>query len=375
MSRFIMFRANVDHDGDAYGLVRTLKGMQDEVNQRRSKALFLSNVTKLTGQKGAVDSVETARRENARPDGYIEYNMGFEAPAQDPNKASDLANQLALMQDARQQIQSYININPALMAQDDQHSGVAINYLQKAGTAELGNFLRNYCGWKLRLYRAIWNIVSRTWQAERWIRVTDNQGLAQFIQLNGLEEDEFGQPVIINAIGALDVEISMDEGPEVANMMQDAYEIIKDDPTIPWQIKLEFMPLPSSMKKAIEQKLQQAAQQQQPDPKLQVAQIGAQAAQQKGQFEVQKAEASAHAEIVNAQQDALARQQDAGLEHERMLAERQRIAMEIEQRRQEHAFKMQELAAQHETRQAEHAARRHAMAQHRPAPHQPGAGA
>lgn len=393
MSRFVMFRANVDHDGDAYGLVRTLKGMQDEVNQRRSKALFLSNVTKLTGQKGAVDSVEVARRENARPDGYIEFNMGFEPPVPDPNKSADLANQLALMQDARQQIQSYININPALMAQEDQHSGVAINYLQKAGTAELGSFLRNYCAWKLRVYRTIWNIVSRTWQAERWIRVTDNQGLAQFIQINGMEVDEWGQPVIINAIGALNVEISMDEGPDVANMMQDAYEIIKDDPTIPWQIKLEFMPLPASMKKAVEQKLAQAQQQQAPDPKLQAVQMKAQSDersaqlkfqqdQQKGAAEVQRANVQAEAEKFNAQQDALARQQDQQAAREqhaqdlrmemmRVEAEREKIRMQIEQARQEHEFAMAELQRQHQTKQAEHAAKRKAaamQARRRPTP-------
>jgi hypothetical protein len=396
MSRFVMWRANVDHDGDAYGLVRTLKGMQDEVNQRRSKALFLSNVTKLTGQKGAVDSVETARRENARPDGYIEYNMGFEPPAPDPNKSADLANQLALMQDARQQIQSYINVNPTLMAQDDQHSGVAINYMQKAGTAELGSFLRNYCAWKLRVYKAIWNIVSRTWQAERWIRVTDNEGLAQFIQLNGLELDQWGQPVIINAIGSLNVEIAMDEGPDVANVMQDAYEIIKDDPTIPWQIKLEFMPMPASMKKAIEQKLAQAQQQQAPDPKLQAVQMKAQSDersaqlkanidQQKGAAEVQKANVQAQAEQFNAQQDALARTQDQQAAREqhandlrmevmRVEAEREKIRQQMDQARQDHEFKMAELRAQHVTRQAEHAAKRKAAAmQARRRPTQAGA--
>lgn len=391
MSRFVMWRANVDHDGDAYGLVRTLKGMQDEVNQRRSKALFLSNVTKLTGQKGAVDSVETARRENARPDGYIEYNMGFEPPAADPNKSADLANQLALMQDARQQIQSYINVNPTLMAQDDQHSGVAINYMQKAGTAELGSFLRNYCAWKLRVYRAVWNIVVRTWKAERFIRVTDQEG-AQMIQLNGVGEDEWGQPVIINAIGSLNVEISMDEGPDVANLMQDAYETIKDDPTIPWQIKLEFMPLPASMKKSIEQKLQQQAQSQPPDPKIQAAQLKAQTDQQKGQIdiqsaqlkaqtdqqkgaaEVQKANVQAAAEKFNAEQDAMARQQDQQAAREqhandlrmelmRVEAEREKIRMQMEQARHQHEFDMAELRAQHQTRQAEHAAKRKAAAQ------------
>jgi hypothetical protein len=391
MSRFIMFSAAVDHDGDRYGFVRNLKGPQDELNQRRSKALFMSNVTRLLAQKGAVDSVETARREYARPDGFVEYNMGFDPPKPDDTSA-DLAQQLALMQDARQEIDSFVNINPALMGGVvDDHSGVAINLLQKAGIAELGTFLRNYRAWKIRVYRAVWNIAKRTWQAERWIRVTDNQNVAQFIQINGMELDQWGQPVLINMIGNLNVEITMDEGPDVENLMQDTYNSIKDDPTIPWQIKLEFMPLPSSFKKNIEQKLAQASQQQKPDPKLQAAQVQAQVAQQKGQIDLQKAQIdaqsaqaksqaetavahmAAQAEITNAQQDALARQQDAQLQREKAQAEREQIRMEMVQAAADHTYKMRELQEQHRTRQAEHAARRQAMKARPKQPAQSGA--
>lgn len=386
MSRFEMWSAFVDHDGDRYGFVRNLKGPQDELNQRRSKALFMSNVTKLTGQKGAVDSVEMARRENARPDGYIEYNMGFDPPAPDPNKSADLANQLALMQDSRQEIDSYVNINPATIAQSDrdEHSGVAINLLQKAGTAELGSFLRNYRSWKLRVYRKAWNIISRTWQNERYIRVSGEDKKPIFVQINALETDEWGQPMIINAVGSLNVEISMDEGPDELNLMQEAYDVIKDDPTIPFAIKLMFMPISSSLRKQIEQKMAQAAQSQPPDPKLQAVQLKAQSDeraaqlkanidQQKGAYEVQKANVQAQAEQFNAQQDALARTQDQQAAREqhandlrmevmRVEAEREKIRQQMEQTRQDHEFKMAELRAQHITRQAEHAAKRKAAA-------------
>jgi hypothetical protein len=393
MSRFEMWSAFVDHDGDRYGFVRNLKGPQDELNQRRSKALFMSNVTKLTAQKGAVDSIEVARRENARPDGYIEYNPGFEPPAPDPNKSADLANQLALMQDARQEIDSYVNINPATLAQSDQdeHSGVAINMLQKAGTAELGSFLRNYRSWKLRVYRKCWNIISRTWQNERYIRVSGEDKKPLFIQLNALELDEWGQPMIVNAIGSLNVEISMDEGPDESNLMQETYDVIKNDPTIPFAIKLMFLPVGSSFRKQIEQKMQEAAQSQPPDPKIQAAQLKAQTDQQKGQIdihtaqmkaqsdqqknaaEVQRANVQAEAEKFNAQQDALARQQDqqrAQAQHAadmrmevmRVEAEREKLRLQMEQARQQHEYDMAELRAQHATRQAEHAAKRQAAA-------------
>src|SRR5215471_3047819 len=38
-SKFLMFSASVDHDGDRYGFVRNFRGPQDEINHRRSKAL------------------------------------------------------------------------------------------------------------------------------------------------------------------------------------------------------------------------------------------------------------------------------------------------------------------------------------------------
>jgi len=157
------------------------------------------------------------------------------------------------MQDARQEIDSFANISPNILSQDDssEHSGVAINMLQKAGIAELGSFFRNYSDWKERVYRATWNIIKHTWQAERFIRVTDNQGLAQFIQLNGMDVDEYGEPVIVNAIGELSVEIEIDDGPDTSNLMQDAYDVLKQDPTVPWQIKIFFMPISDTMKKQV----------------------------------------------------------------------------------------------------------------------------
>ena len=40
-----------------------------------------------------------------------------------------------------------------------------------AGIAELGPYILSYKGFKLRVYRMIWNIVQQYWTAERWIRI------------------------------------------------------------------------------------------------------------------------------------------------------------------------------------------------------------
>jgi hypothetical protein len=49
--RFLMFSANVDHDGDRYGFIRNLKSPQDEVNHRRSKALHLLNARRVMSKR------------------------------------------------------------------------------------------------------------------------------------------------------------------------------------------------------------------------------------------------------------------------------------------------------------------------------------
>lgn len=385
--RYIMFSAAVDHDGDRYGFLRNLKGPQDEVNQRRSKALHISNNTRLTVEKGAVDDVETTRREAARPDGVIEFNKGFEPPIE-KTKEEDLQAHLALMQDARAKITGFANIMPdrVTAAEQGEHSGVAIDRLQKAASADLGTFLRNYKAWKMRVYRAVWSAIQHNWKAERYIRVNGgSQEVVQFFEVNKTAINQWGQPTIENLVGSIDVDIILDEGPDTANLMQDAYELIKDDPTVPWSIKLKFMPMPASMKAEVEQEL--AKQAQQPDPKTQIEQLKAQTQQQKSQadiagiqqkgqadiaktnLELQAKHVQAQAEIVNAQQDALARQQDAQRAREQHVAdmriegmraetERQKLLLEMESARAEHEFKMRELAEQHRTSMAQHTAKR-----------------
>jgi hypothetical protein len=91
------------------------------------------------------------------------------------------------------------------------------------------------------------------WQSERWVRVTDSDGVKQFLAINQLGLNQWGQPIIANAVGSLDVDIILDEGPDVANLLQDAYEMAKDDPTVPWQVKLQLMPMPASIKKQLQQ--------------------------------------------------------------------------------------------------------------------------
>lgn len=288
--RFIMFSAAVDHDGDRYGFVRNLKSAQDEINQRRSKALFTTNSRRIIADKGAVDDVEKARSEWARPDGYIEKNPKLDIKPDDTT--ADLAGQMQFLQEAKQEIDQSAPATPVMPGSETMPkntSGRAINLLQQAGTTELGPFILAYRGWKLRVYQAVWNCAQRYWTAERWIRVTDDQDMVKFIQLNGLDVDEWGRPQLVNYLGALNVDIVLDEGPDAVNMQADTWDQVQaamqSGTQFPPQVVIQLMTIPQSQKKLILQMMQQP-----PDP---VDQAGKQLYLKQMSADIEKTQADA----------------------------------------------------------------------------------
>lgn len=299
--KYIMFSANVDQDGDRYGFVRNMRSSQDEINQRRSKGLHILNSRRVIINKGSGLDVEKTRREAARPDGVIEWEGTTEPKFDDGAKAQELNGHLGFLEDAKNEIENY-GFNPALIGQGvDKLSGRAMQIQQQAGIAELGPYLIAFRGWKLRVYRAIWNAVQRYWTAERWIRVTDDDGIAQFMAVNRMDVDpRTGMPALVNALGSLDVDIILDEGPDTINMQQDAYDTLsimaQKGQQVPPQLLIELSPLAGKQKKKALDILDQA-QQQQPDP---IQQAGAAAEVRKLNSEALKNEAMAQKAMTDA---------------------------------------------------------------------------
>jgi hypothetical protein len=225
--RYIIFSCNVDHDGDRYGFVRNMRSAQDEYNARRSRALFTANSRRLIMTTGSVSDIEKARAEWSRPDGVIVTNAKTAADGvKSDDQTFDFTGQLKLMENAIAELDNY-GPNQALIGDISNQSGRAIQLLQQAGMAELGPYILGFRGWKIRVYRALFSTVQRYWTGEKWVRVTDNEGVAQFVRLNGQQLDPMtGQPVMVNLIGELDVDIIMDEGSDTINAQQDVYDTL-----------------------------------------------------------------------------------------------------------------------------------------------------
>lgn len=330
--KYIMFSGNVDQDGDRYGFVRNMKSAQDGINAKQSKMQHILASRRLIMTQSAVQDIETARKEWARPDGVVIVNPGGEVKADD--QTFDFTGCAKLLELNLSEIENF-GPNPALIGQGiENKSGRAISLLQQAGIAELGPYILAYKGWKLRVYRAIWMAIQQHWQGERWIRVTDDDQVAQFIQINGLGVDpSTGMPTMVNAIGQIDVDIIIDEGPDYVNMQADAYDTLSalagKGSQIPPDVLIELSPLTYSVKKKILDKLQQAAQQ--PNPEIAMKQAELQIKQQDAQ---QNAQIKAASAAQDARITAAAAEQAAQLDRDKAQAE---FAL----KRQEALFDMQ----------------------------------
>lgn len=273
--KYVMFSCNVDHDGDRYGFIRNMKSQQDGINFKEAKLHHILGSRRLIMTQGSVDDIEKTRTEWARPDGVVVVNPGGEVKPDD--QTFDFTGWSKLLQDSKEEIENF-GPNPAVMGQGvEKQSGRAIALLQQAGVAELGPYINSYRGWKIRVYRTILNALQRHWTGERWIRVTDDQEVAQFIQINGMGIDpNTGHPTIINAIGSLDVDVIIDEGPDSINMAADTYDALLALATsgaqVPPAVLIELSPgIDSKTKKRVLEMLQKASQ---PTQAQQIAEAG-----------------------------------------------------------------------------------------------------
>jgi hypothetical protein len=251
----ILQSAYVNRENERYGEMLELLDRQDEINKRRSKLLHLVSVRQVIAEAGAVDNVEKARSEVARPDGYLEIAPGkkFEI-----DTGADLAKgQAELLQEAKMEMEQ-AGPNAALMGkQDGAASGRAIIASQQGGITELSRVFGRYKHFKTRVYRQVWNRVKQFWTDEKWIRVTDNERNIKFVGLNRMltmgelamkqaqaqgmppeELQKFAQIVQqdpqsqqpsdqkANDVASMDMDIIIDEGPDTITVQQEQFEEI-----------------------------------------------------------------------------------------------------------------------------------------------------
>lgn len=308
-----------DADGNPYGAVQRYLDLQDEHNKRRSKMLHLLNAKRMMVIKGTFEDINAARAELHKPDGVVEV------PTDDVNKGVRVEDNIAEAEGQWRLLQqtdlalSQTGPNSALQGQSGDLSGRAKQLDQQSGSLPISPLFEALDGWEVRMFRQAWCRVRQYWNAEMWIRVTDDENKVRFVGLNQpvlmgdmiaerlkaenippeekqaivqeLAADpasqqpyiEGGKPKVKNEVAAMDVDIIIDRTQDTVNIQQEQFEqlaaIAEKRPEVPFKVLVEMSQLRSDVKKRVLDSLtgeddpaaQQAAQFQQMMQELQAA--------------------------------------------------------------------------------------------------------
>lgn len=218
---------NVDETGERYGVVKDLIPIQDAINQRHSKLLWMMSVRQIVLERGAVDDIDHVREQVKRPDGVIELNPkgkdGIQRHFAIQTMDSQIQGHTELLREAMSMMQNY-GPNPSLLGkgQQDGSSGRAILALQNAGMTEMSPVFERHREFKIASYRRDWLLIRQYWTGERWFRVMDNDKGAQFVAINQVVTDpQTGAISVKNDVAMMDIDMTIEEGPDTITMNEE----------------------------------------------------------------------------------------------------------------------------------------------------------
>lgn len=341
----------IDRDNRRYGVVQSMLFLQDEINARASRALHLTNTRQIEipdpVNAPPMVSADEARTEAARADGVLPW--GYRA-----TPTTDMATgNLALLADAKTEIDRQAP-TPAVLGQSgSDSSGRSKQVSEQAGLTELARPLGRFEDWENRIWRQAWCRARQDWDAAMWIRTTDDEGVAKFLQINEpvmgmvpqpVIDPQTGQPAIDpmtgqpmmqmgegvvsvkNRIAQMDMDIEIESVPDTSNLQSETFEALLPlapqmmqayGPKATFDVLFKLGPWPN--KAEVRSILEEGAQQQQ--QAAQAAQEAQQAAMQQQQaIEGQRAQAET-AETVASAQAKSADAQQTQVETQRLMFE------------------------------------------------------
>lgn len=374
----------IDRDLQRYSIVRRAIPLQDELNARASRSLHLFNSRQLQLADPNIPpdvDANTARLEAARADGLIP--TGYV-----PVPTSDMAQgNLLIMQEVSNSLDRLFP-TPAVLGRVDgaSQSGRSRLVLQQAGMTELGRSLGRFEDWENRIYRQCWLRIRQFWNTQKYIRVTNDEGAPEFLQINqpiyarvplmnpitgepvinpdGTPQTQVvmqpqpvmgpdgqpqvgpdgmpvmqQQPVVIgydNRVAEMDMDIQVESVPDTANLAAEQFDqITKLVPIygpekVPFEAVLALSSLPEKRKVKDLLNPQDPMQQQMQAMQMQMAQVMQQLQIADGQAKVQKTESETALNQAKVQQIGAEVHQD-----------QQRIAIDVASRLDQQALQPQ----------------------------------
>jgi hypothetical protein len=129
-------------DGMCYGVWRGMRDPQHDLNKRMSKAWRAASSNRVIADEGAVDDVDAARSEVARPDGWIEVKQGKKI--QEMQNTADVQTSLLLVDRDRATLRGVSGVTDENLGRDtNAQSGKAILAKQQQGSMTTMDLFEN----------------------------------------------------------------------------------------------------------------------------------------------------------------------------------------------------------------------------------------
>jgi uncharacterized protein (UPF0335 family) len=180
-------------DGQPYGMIRGLKGIQEDINKRASKALHILSTNKVVMDEDALPEdtdIEVFREEVARPDGIIIKKRGSQLDLNSDRELSQF--QLQLMERSIAMVQQSSGVTDELLGRKtNASSGIAIQRRQDQGSMATAHFFENLrLAAQLQGEKQLANIEQFV-SEEKAFRITNERGKAEYVKVNdGLPEND-----------------------------------------------------------------------------------------------------------------------------------------------------------------------------------------
>jgi hypothetical protein len=264
-------------DNAPYGLVKSMRSPQEEINKRHSKALHYLNASQVLAEENAFVDWNEAKKTLAKPDGITKLQDGAlaEGRVQIVPTAQLADSQIRMMQIAEQKLLSTAGINPAYVGQSGQYESAKKS---QQNIAQAQNTLVPFLN-KLRILRydladKTMKLVSEFFSDEQLVRILNEDGTYAFQPVNQIQVLDDGTLLKINDMTVDDVDIIIEDAPVGLNEKEEQFMQLmqiqgQTSRPIPMEILLRYSNLKDKYSLAkeleghynLEMQLQQAQQQ------------------------------------------------------------------------------------------------------------------
>lgn len=188
-----------DRDGQPYGVIRNMRDPQEDLNKRRSKALWILSTNRVIADDDAVEDWDETEEQVARPDGIIKKQRGSDFEIQTDTALAK--EHVALMVHDIQFLESTSGVTEENRGEvTNASSGRAINLRQTQGsvvTADLFDNLR----FAIQLHgEKKLSLIEQYYTEPKVVRITGDKGHAEFMNVNMPGQDKDGALQIENDI-------------------------------------------------------------------------------------------------------------------------------------------------------------------------------